>query len=126
MAVHKRKVNPAGGPVEVVLTAGFMHIFTYRTVLMKGDGSDQQEAIPPGNTIDTLPDTGVLPLAASQLTGRFFAVDGLLSPARVTTANQNWSLKIDIKQNGATVPGGPVVVKGQLKTTIPILEHVEL
>ena len=126
MAVHKRKINPAGGPVEVELTAGFRHILTYRTVLMKGDGSDQQEAIPPGNTIDTLPDAGVLPLAPSLLAGRFFAIDGLLSPARVTAANQNWSLQIDIRQNGVTVPGGPVVVKGQLKTTIPILEHIEL
>jgi hypothetical protein len=125
VALHQRKINPAGGPVEVELVAGFMHIFTYRTVLMKGDGTDQLEAIPPGSTVDRQPDRGVLPLTASQLPGRFFAVDGFLSPARVA-GNQNWSLEIHIRQDGMTVGGGPVVVNGQLTTTIPILEHVEL
>lgn len=125
MALHQRKINPAGGTVEVELVAGFMHIFTYRTALMKSDGSDQLEAIPPGSTVDRLPDSGVLPLAAAQLAGRFFAVEGLLSPARVG-GNQSWSLEIHVRQNGVTVGGGPVVVNGQLTTTIPILEHVEL
>ena len=79
-----------------------------------------------GDTIDTQPDRMVLPLPANQLAGLFLAVDGFLSPIRITGKNQKYSLEIHLRQNGATVGEGPVVVSGDMHSTIPILEYVEL
>jgi hypothetical protein len=125
MAVHQRKIDPAGGPVEIEIFAGHKHVFSYRCLLMKGDGSDQV-AVMEGTTIDNLPDKKTLVQTAAQLHGRFIAVDGLLSPIIVTGRKQPYQIDIHIRQGGSAVGGGPVVIKDELTTTIPILEHVEL
>jgi hypothetical protein len=125
MAVHQRKIDPNGAPVELELVAGFVHVLRYKCVLMKGDGSSQRMVLE-GDTIDTQPDRMVLPLPANQLAGLFLAVDGFLSPIRITGKNQRYSLEIHLRQNGATVGEGPVLVSGDMQSTIPILEYVEL
>jgi len=125
MSVHLRKINPAGGPVEIELVAGNMHVFSYKCVLMKKDGSSQQIVLR-GTTIDTLPDKLILPFPAGQLADLFVAMDGLLSPITVTGKDQPYAIEIHVRQDGAEVGGGPVVINGTLKSTIPILEHVEL
>lgn len=125
MAVHQRKIDPTGGPVEVELVVGFMHVFSYRCFLMKRDGSDPQLVLR-GDTIDNLPDKVILPLPSDKLAGLFLAWDGFLSPVQVTGANQNFSVEVHVRQQGLAVGGGPVSITGQFQSTIALLEHVEL
>lgn len=125
MAIHRSKISLTGGPVEIEVAAGNLHVFSYRCILMDATGGGQTQVMA-GNTIDTLPDKDTLPQTPAQLSGLFLAVDGLLSPIKVTAKKQNFNIDIHVRQNGVDVAGSPVVVKGQLTSTIPVLEHVEL
>ena len=125
MAVHSRKINTVGGPVQVEIHAGNRHILNYRCVLMNADGSNQQTVLT-GDTVDALPDDVILPFASSVLSGKFLALTGILAPVVVNDTNQNFNVEIRIRQDGALVEGSAVVVSGQLQSAIPILEHVGL
>lgn len=125
MAIHQRKINRAGGPVEIEVFAGDRHVLSYRITLMRGDGSDRRE-LPAQDTIDAIPDKVLLPLSASELSGKFVSLSGLLSPMVPNDRDQNFSLEIRVFQNGALVGGAPVRLSGQLQNTIAILEHVAL
>jgi hypothetical protein len=125
MSLHQRKVDPNGGAVEVELLVGFRHVFSYRCVLMKRDGSDPLQVLR-GDTIDTLPDHVILPQSAARLSGLFLALDGFLSPIQLTGANQDFSIEIHVRQDRLPVGEGPVLISGKFQSTIPVLEHVEL
>jgi hypothetical protein len=125
MAIHQRKINSVGGPVEIELFAGDRHVLSYRCTLMRGNGTDRIQ-LGEGDTVDTIPDTFLLPQTASELSGKFVSIAGLLSPMTVTGGDQNFSLEIRVSQDGALVGGSPVTINGKFQNTIGVLEHVEL
>jgi hypothetical protein len=103
------KIAGGGGPVEFTVTIGGAHFGRYRLTLWGAGG----RAVPlgEGNNVDGVPD--VFYRAPQDCAGTILGVE-INVAAYGEVPGQNYSARIDIRQQGAAADGSPLSYSGPL------------
>jgi hypothetical protein len=102
-------INPDGGPVEMTLTVGDAHFARYRFTLWGSGGSSEPAG--DGNNIDGVPD--IFFHNPRDCAGKVLGIEINIA-AYKDTPDQDYSARIDCKQQGAHVDGSPLSYSGKL------------